>query len=53
MPQVIPRRSIAFFSLHPISLFHRILPLAGLAFAVIVNVAWIGFLGFALFKLIF
>ena len=52
MPQVIPR-GIAFFSLHPISVVHRILPLAGLAFAVIVNVPWIGFLGFALFKLIF
>ena len=53
MAQVIVPRSIAFFSFHPISLFHRILPMAGLAFAVIVNVAWISFLGFGLFKLIF
>ena len=52
MAQDIVTRSIAFFSCHPISLFHRILPLAGLGFAVIVNVAWIGFLGFGLFKLI-
>jgi hypothetical protein len=41
------------FSFNPISLFHRILPAAGLAFAVIVNAAWIVFLGFGLFKLIF
>jgi hypothetical protein len=51
--QAIVPRSIAFFSFHPISLFHLILPLAGLAFAVIVNTAWIGLLGFGLFKLIF
>jgi hypothetical protein len=53
MAQHIEPRSIAFFSLRPISLFHRILPWAGLAFAVILNVAWIGFLGFELLKLIF
>jgi hypothetical protein len=46
--QAIVPRSIAFFSFHPISLFHLILPLAGLAFAVIVNTAWIGLLGFGL-----
>jgi hypothetical protein len=53
MAQAIARHFIAFFSFHPISLFHRILPLAGLVFAVIVNVAWIGFLGFGLLKLVF
>lgn len=52
MAQDIVTRSIAFFLFHPISLFHRILPVAALL-SVIVNVAWIGFLGFGLFKLIF
>jgi hypothetical protein len=36
----------------PISLFHRIWPVAGLAVAVIVNVPWMGFLGYRLFKLV-
>jgi hypothetical protein len=36
----------------PISLFGRIWPLAGLAAAVIANLAWIGLLGYGLFKLI-
>lgn len=53
MAQDIVTRSIAFFSFHPISLFDRILPVAGLAFAVIINVAWVGFLGFGLCKFIF
>jgi hypothetical protein len=53
MTEDIETRSIAFFSFHPISLFHRVLPVAGLVFAVTVNVAWIGFLGFGFFKLIF
>ena len=35
-----------------ISRFHRIWPVAGLGFAAIVNVAWMGFLGFEFFKLI-
>ena len=35
-----------------ISRFHRIWPVAGLGFAVIVNMAWIGFLGVEFFKLI-
>ena len=34
------------------SRFHRVWPVAALAFAVIINVAWIGFLGFEFFKLI-
>jgi len=53
MAQDIVNRSIAFFSFHPFYLFHRIWPVAALALAVIVNSAWIGFLGFGLFKLIF
>ena len=36
----------------PISLFHRIWPVAGLAATVIVNVAWMGFLGYGFFKLV-
>ena len=34
------------------SRFHRIWPVAGLGFAVLVKVAWMGFLGFEFFKLI-
>jgi hypothetical protein len=36
----------------PISLFHRVWPVAGLGAAVIVNVAWMGFLGYGFFKLV-
>jgi hypothetical protein len=35
-----------------ISLFRRIWPVAGLAAAVIVNVVWMGFLGYGFFKLV-
>jgi hypothetical protein len=35
-----------------ISRFHRIWPVAALGFAAIVNVAWMGLLGFEFFKLI-
>jgi hypothetical protein len=52
MAQVIVTRP-SHFSRPTHSLLHRLLPVAGLAFAVIVNVGWIGFLGFELFKLIF
>ena len=34
------------------SLFHRIWPVAGLAAAATVNMAWVGFLGYGLFKLV-
>jgi hypothetical protein len=37
----------------PISLFHHIWPLAGLGVAVIATVAWSGFLGYELFRLVF
>ncbi len=36
----------------PVSTIRIILPLIGLGFAVIVNAAWIGFLGYCLLKLI-
>ena len=35
-----------------ISLFRRLWPVAGLAVAVIVNVVWMGFLGYGFFKLV-
>jgi hypothetical protein len=35
-----------------VSRFHRILPVVGLAFAVVVNMAWIIFLGFEFYKLV-
>jgi hypothetical protein len=35
-----------------IALFRRIWPVAGLAVAVIVNMVWMGFLGYGLFKLV-
>jgi len=47
-PVAPPQRSLT----RTISRFRRIWPVAGLGFALIVNVAWIGFLGFGLFKLI-
>jgi hypothetical protein len=36
----------------PMSLFHRAWPVAVLAAAVIVNLAWMGFLGYGFFKLV-
>ena len=36
----------------PISLFHRIWPVAGLVAAIVVNLTWMGFLGFGFFKLV-
>ncbi len=36
----------------PISPFRRIWPVAGLGIAVIVNVVWMGFLGYGFFKLV-
>ena len=34
------------------AIFERALPLAGLAVAVVINLAWIGFLGYGLAKLL-
>jgi hypothetical protein len=36
----------------PVSLVHRFWPVAGLATAVIVNLVWIGFLGYGFSKLV-
>ena len=36
----------------PISVFHRVWPVAGLTAAMIVNMAWVGFLGYGFFKLV-
>jgi hypothetical protein len=47
-PLVSPRHLVTW----AIPRFHRFWPVAGLGFAVIVNMAWIGFLGFEFFKLI-
>ena len=46
-PLAPPRRSPT----RAASRFHRVWPLAGLGFAVIVNMAWISFLGFEFVKL--
>jgi hypothetical protein len=43
--------SLPFIS-EPISLFHRIWPVAGLVAAIVVNLTWMGFLGFGFFKLV-
>jgi hypothetical protein len=40
------------FITQPISLFHRIWPVAGLIAAIIVNLARMSFLGYELFKLV-
>jgi hypothetical protein len=36
----------------PIPRFHRIWPIAGLAAAMMVNLAWMGFLGYGFFTLV-
>jgi hypothetical protein len=46
-----PLTSDLRFVIQPISLFHRVWPGAVLAAAVIVNLAWIGLLGYGFFKL--
>jgi hypothetical protein len=43
---------LPFIITRPVSLFHRIWPVASLAAAVIVNLAWMGFLGYGFFKLV-
>jgi hypothetical protein len=47
----LPLTSDPAFINQPISLFHRVWPVASLATAVIVNLAWMGFLGYGLVKL--
>jgi hypothetical protein len=39
------------FATQPISVFHRIWPVTALAAAVVVNLAWIGLLGYGFFKI--
>jgi hypothetical protein len=48
----LPLASDPPFIAKPISVFHRIWPVASLATAVIVNVAWMGFLGYGFLKLV-
>ena len=46
--RLVPPRHLVTWAL---PLLHRIWPVAGLGFVVIVNMAWIGFLGFEFVKL--
>jgi hypothetical protein len=50
---VSPRTLPNPISLFHLSLFHRIWPLAAVGVALIANTAWIGFLGYELYKLAF
>jgi hypothetical protein len=47
-----PLASDLSFIPEPISLFRRIWPVAGLLAAIVVNAAWMGFLGYGFFKLV-
>jgi hypothetical protein len=47
-----PLASDLSFIPEPMSLFRRIWPVAGLLAAIVVNVAWMGFLGYGFFKLV-
>jgi hypothetical protein len=49
-PIVIAKAKLRFIA-QPVSLVHRFWPLAGLATGVIVNLVWIGFLGYGFSKL--
>jgi hypothetical protein len=40
------------FTAPSIQLFHRMWPVAGLVAAMIVNLAWMGFLGYGFFRLV-
>jgi hypothetical protein len=48
----VPALSELHFIAQPVSLGHRFWPVAGLATAVIVNLVWIGLLGYGLSKLV-
>jgi hypothetical protein len=52
LASVLPSPAAPRFAARRVSRFNRIWPVAGLAVAGIVTVAWIGFLGYALFKLL-
>jgi hypothetical protein len=47
-----PLASDLHFIPEPTSLFRRIWPVAGLMAAIVVNVVWMGFLGYGFFKLV-
>jgi hypothetical protein len=47
-----PLTSDLLFIPESISLFRRIWPVGGLVTAIIINVAWMGFLGYGFFKLV-
>jgi hypothetical protein len=47
-----PLASVLPFIPEPLSVFRRIWPLAGLVAAIVVNMAWMGFLGYGFFKLV-
>jgi hypothetical protein len=49
---VLPLAADLAFVTRPISFFHPIWPVAGLAAAILANVAWMGFLGYGFFKLV-
>jgi hypothetical protein len=49
---VLPSTPDLPFNAAPTSFFRRIWPVAGLAAAMLVNVAWMGFLGYGFFKII-
>ena len=49
---ILPLASDLPFIPQSISLFGRLWPVAGLAAAVIVNLAWVGYLGYGSFRLV-
>jgi hypothetical protein len=53
LAQVVATSSVARIPPNPFSFVYRMWPVAVLGVALIFNVAWIGFRGFVLFKLIF
>jgi hypothetical protein len=53
LAQIVATSSVARIPPHQFSFVYRMWPVAVLGVALIFNVAWIGFRGFELFKLIF
>jgi hypothetical protein len=49
---VIAKDQVVATATPSISFFHRSWPLAGLVAAMVVNLAWMGFLGYGFFKLV-
>jgi hypothetical protein len=48
---MIGEEKVVAASIQPVSLFDRIWPVAGLAVAVIVNLTWMGVIGYGIFNL--